>query len=98
MPSTDQMFAISVSNGSDCLVKVRPDGTIEYGPNYKPDESAKAFWEAVAKEFPIRLDAVKWHNQTLEEAALRLESLAEETGEDYADCIWAVRGMKKVAH
>jgi len=34
------------------LVKVWPDGRIEYGEGYDPDEAAKAFWEAMAYHFP----------------------------------------------
>ena len=31
------------------LVDIRPDGTITYGPNYSPDEAAKALWDAIAR-------------------------------------------------
>lgn len=32
------------------LVRIQRDGTIEYGPEYTPDEAAKVFWEALAKQ------------------------------------------------
>lgn len=34
------------------LVAINGDGTLEYGPNYKPDEAAKVFWEAMAHRMP----------------------------------------------
>jgi hypothetical protein len=36
------------------LVTIRPDGTIEYGPNYTPDVAAKAFWDAIGVMHPNR--------------------------------------------
>ena len=32
------------------LVTIRPDGSIEYGKDYTPDATAKAFWDAVGLE------------------------------------------------
>lgn len=40
------------------LVKIGPDGSLTYGPDYTPDEAAKAFWEAMAarrKDYEERL-------------------------------------------
>lgn len=31
------------------LVTIKPNGTIEYGPEYHPDEAAQIFWEAMAR-------------------------------------------------
>ncbi|MFD9443372.1 hypothetical protein [Streptomyces sp. NPDC060001] len=31
------------------LVAVHPDGHLEYGPGYGPDEAARVFWEAVER-------------------------------------------------
>ena len=44
-------FSISVG---ETVVVIRPDGTIEYGKGYKPDEAAKAFWDAVGVERKAR--------------------------------------------
>jgi hypothetical protein len=43
-------------NGEDGtpLVKIHPDGTLEYGPNYDPDEAASRFWEAMRFRMPTR--------------------------------------------
>jgi len=32
------------------LVRIKPDGTITYGPEYTPDEAARVLWEALAKQ------------------------------------------------
>lgn len=34
------------------LVTIRPNGVIEYGPDYTPDAAAKAFWEALGDSMP----------------------------------------------
>ena len=49
-PSTLQI------NGShsEMLVAIKPDGTIKYGPDYTPDEAARAFWEALGTRSPYR--------------------------------------------
>lgn len=31
------------------LVIIKPDGTLEYGPEYRPDEAATIFWEAMGQ-------------------------------------------------
>ena len=31
------------------IVGIRPDGQIETGPNYRPDEAAREFWGAVTR-------------------------------------------------
>jgi len=31
------------------LVVIRPDGSLEYGPEYTPDKAATAFWEEMAR-------------------------------------------------
>jgi hypothetical protein len=36
------------------LVAIKADGTIQYGPEYRPDEAAQVFWEAMAQR---KLDA-----------------------------------------
>ena len=48
-PSTSAM-SITIPS----MVTIHPDGSIEYGENYKPDEAAKAFWDAVGVERKAR--------------------------------------------
>lgn len=36
------------------LVTIKPDGAIEYGPNYTPDEAARTFWQAMSAYSPVR--------------------------------------------
>lgn len=31
------------------IVGIRPDGSIQQGPNYQPDEAAREFWDAVTR-------------------------------------------------
>ena len=49
------------------LVTIRPNGVIEYGPDYTPDAAAKAFWEAIGAGNPLttrvaelEMDAARW--------------------------------------
>lgn len=45
---------IEVRDKSDKLmVLVSPDGKVTYGSDYLPDASARTFWEALAKDYPI---------------------------------------------
>lgn len=39
---------------STVLLTVRPNGTIEFGPDYRPDKAARAFWDAVEREGRVR--------------------------------------------
>jgi hypothetical protein len=41
-------ISINDSNGR-ALVKIQPDGTIEYGDDYNPDDAAQAFWDAIRR-------------------------------------------------
>jgi hypothetical protein len=38
-----------IATRNQLLVVIRPDGTLEYGPNYTPDAAALVFWEAMAR-------------------------------------------------
>lgn len=49
---------ISISGGDGAwLVKIHPDGTLEYGPGYTPDEAARSFWDAMRIYLPTRCSA-----------------------------------------
>ena len=38
------------------LVKISlRDGSIEYGESYTPDEAAKLFWEAIERQFSVKV-------------------------------------------
>lgn len=50
------------------MVRLFADGTIEYGPDYKPNEAAIAFWNAMSYYFPaerrvsdLSHDDIFWH-------------------------------------
>lgn len=34
------------------MVSIHPDGTLEYGPDYDPDEAARTFWDALRHYLP----------------------------------------------
>ena len=36
------------------LVTIHPNGTLEYGPGYTPDEAARRFWDALRRLAPTR--------------------------------------------
>ncbi|MFD9004437.1 hypothetical protein ACFV0T_26350 [Streptomyces sp. NPDC059582] len=38
------------------LVTIRPDGRLEFGEHYQPDEAAQAFWEAVQRFAPTQME------------------------------------------
>ena len=40
---------LQISNADDFLVRIKPDGAIEYGRDYTPDEAAQVFWNAIAQ-------------------------------------------------
>lgn len=46
-------LSIVISSGN-MLVTIHPDGTIEYGKDYTPDDAAKASWDAVSIERKAR--------------------------------------------
>jgi hypothetical protein len=48
---TPPIVRISNTNGQP-LVSIHPDGRTEFGPDYQPDEAARAFWDAVQRLTP----------------------------------------------
>lgn len=38
------------------LVTIHPNGTLEYGPGYNPDEAARRFWDAMRHHMPARCE------------------------------------------
>jgi hypothetical protein len=47
-PQASRQDLVIGSRGNS-LVIISQDGTLQYGPNYKPDEAAIVFWEAMAR-------------------------------------------------
>jgi hypothetical protein len=43
---------IQIAGRGRPLVTLHPDGRLEYGEDYTPDEAARMFWEAVAGMSP----------------------------------------------
>jgi hypothetical protein len=40
---------IIATTASRVLVRIKPDGSLVYGPDYTPDEAADVFWRALAR-------------------------------------------------
>jgi hypothetical protein len=57
MMPTDTVFTLTDAN--ETLVTIKPDGTLEYGPNYTPDAAAKAMWSAISKEAQLMLSLAR---------------------------------------
>lgn len=47
-------ITITGEDGRTPLVTIHPDGTLDYGPGYTPDEAARCFWEALRRLAPTR--------------------------------------------
>ncbi|MFI0822247.1 hypothetical protein ACH4TX_42260 [Streptomyces sp. NPDC021098] len=45
---------VIMDDGIQPLVTIHPDGTLEYGPGYDPDEAASRFWDALRRCMPGR--------------------------------------------
>lgn len=41
---------IIATTAARVLVRIQPDGTVIYGPEYTPDEAASVFWETLARK------------------------------------------------
>jgi len=52
-----QTIAIIGEDGRTPLVTIHPNGELEYGPGYTPDEAAHAFWDALRSLAPTRCPA-----------------------------------------
>lgn len=48
---------IIASGDGGPLVTIHPNGELEYGPDYTPDEAARAFWDALRRLAPTRCPA-----------------------------------------
>ena len=46
--STRSIVIYRNGDQTDMLVSIALDGTITYGPNYTPNETAKTFWNAIS--------------------------------------------------
>ena len=55
------------------LVTIHPNGAIEYGPNYTPDEASRIFWEALGAP-PKLMDDIAEKVERIERDFARLDS------------------------
>ncbi|WP_329131537.1 hypothetical protein OG552_10460 [Streptomyces sp. NBC_01476] len=47
-------ITIQGGNNGRPLVTIHPDGTLEYGDGYDPDDAARRFWDALRTHMPTR--------------------------------------------
>ncbi|WP_329131509.1 hypothetical protein OG552_10385 [Streptomyces sp. NBC_01476] len=52
-PRTDPAFSFH-NAANEPLVAIYPDGSLQYGPGYDPDDAARQFWGAMAVHMPAR--------------------------------------------
>lgn len=50
---TPPVLAIRSQPG-ELIFAVHPDGRLEYGPGYDPDDAARRFWAALAVHMPVQ--------------------------------------------
>ncbi len=46
---------IQIAFDGKVAVTIRPDGSVEFGEDYSPDEAATAFWLAVGRNHPWKV-------------------------------------------
>ena len=48
-----QVSAIEIDgDGGKLVVRIKTDGSVEYGEGFKADTAAKKFWEEISKAYP----------------------------------------------
>ncbi len=75
------------------LVKVWPDGRIEYGEDYTPDEAAHIFWTTLAKVFDPTLPHMPGEVALQGHAILKI--VGQTPGENQED-LWFVLVLQKI--
>jgi hypothetical protein len=74
-----------LGEGGVPLVAVHPDGHLEYGPGYEPDEAARRFWDGVEQYArnvqygPQLNETINTHLKAGEEAEKRIQAVTEAT-------------------
>lgn len=53
----DDQSILSIHTNGVLLVRIGIDGEIEYGDGYDPDETARVFWDAIARHAPLAIAA-----------------------------------------
>ncbi|MET9055250.1 hypothetical protein ABZW50_29295 [Streptomyces bacillaris] len=48
--------SITIPGTNGPLVTIHPDGRLEYGPGYEPDEAARLFWDAMRRWAPSPME------------------------------------------
>lgn len=81
---------------SKMFVSVNYDGTITYGPDYKPDAAARIFWEAMGDAAPMkRIAAIEAENEELKKALKQWRVVLNHDGSDNIAARAAYLGEKE---
>lgn len=90
---------ISIPFNGRPLVTIRPDGQLEFGPDYTPDDAARAFWDAVQRHTPspavqqfgaplaASIDAELAAGQQAQKQVQRLDQMAAAWSERFPEAI-----------
>lgn len=101
---------ISIPFNGRPLVTIRPDGQLEFGPDYTPDAAARAFWDAVQRHTPspavqqfgapiaARIDAELAAGQRAQKQVQRLDQMATAWLERLPDTIDTATAVEAVHH
>lgn len=66
--------SLTIGTATNWLIRIHNDGTLEYGPEYTPDEAAVTFWEAMGRrriqseERFLQIAMMELHYALLQEA------------------------------
>jgi len=82
-----------ISNNSEPLVTIHPNGTIEYGPNYTPDETTRVFWEALGV-LPKTSTDIREKFESLEADWERLDSKFGKDWTEWMDVRESIRELR----
>jgi len=88
-PSLHEGTLLCIAPKNKLLVRLFPDGTIEYGSDYDPDETAQVLWQAVANWAPeLKIAELQTEVNQLKERARLADELAAWITSD-----WNVRAL-----
>lgn len=77
------------------LVTIHQNGTLEYGPNYTPDETARVFWEAL-RVLPKSLNDIREKVELLELDFARLDSKYGKDWTEWMDVRETIRELRTI--
>lgn len=105
---------IIATTASRILVRIKPDGTLVYGPEYTPDEAADVFWRALARRRAdaevkdvlflqmeralVAVGRADHANEAAQTAALELQGLGRQGAQSVLSAHQANRALELAVH